>query len=291
MFTFEAEDVGNGFRQLRQFGLSPELVEVFQAMKIYTSMLEAYIDGSLLEPDLIRFCEQRNLIQHRLMSLPSANKLSGISLQERQIYELCRISGIIYSTGVIFPLPARVNLLPTLSRNLKYNLQACNLDLYLSLADLVDFLLWVMVMGGVTAACTREKAWYIKSLKKLAPAAELSQWPDAKQSLKLFLWLDNACDKAGQELWSEVEGDRISSQGRVAKTSQPTSADPSAQNRNSDKKKSPCQQCRQRKVWCDKTMPCNNCRKYDFVCFYDSRERPFSRTARPRRGTFHRHKL
>jgi hypothetical protein len=59
-------------------------------------------------------------------------------------------------------------------------------------------------------------------------------------------------------------------------------------------------------------MPCNNCRKYDFVCLYNEphskigeqvasledqlpytniRESRFSRTARPRRTAFHRSKL
>jgi hypothetical protein len=225
MFTFKAEDLENSFGQLRKIGLSHELVEVFQAMKIYTSVLEVYIDGSLLEPNLIKFCDQRNLIQHQLLSLPSADKISGISLQDKQVYELYRISGIIYSIGVMFPLPDHTTPLTYLSLTLKHHLQVCHLNLYLSLTGLIDIFLWAITMGGVAATGTHERAWFVKSLKMQAVAAQLSQWSDLKQSLKRILWFDSACDKAGQQLWSEAQQELISSPECLTKASQPTTAE------------------------------------------------------------------
>ena len=80
MIAYNTEDLKDDFGQLRKIGVNSRLVEIFQAMKIYTSMLEAYMDGSLLQPDLVKFCDQRNIIQHHVMSLPSANNLAGIKV-------------------------------------------------------------------------------------------------------------------------------------------------------------------------------------------------------------------
>lgn len=230
VLAFTAVDIENSFGQLRNVGLNSELVKIFQAMKLYTSMLEAYIDGSLVEPDLSKFCDQRNLIQHQLMSLPSADKLSGISLREKQVYEVCRVSGIIYNIGVIFPLPDLTTPLPTLSRTLKHNLQTCDLNLYLPLTDLTDLFLWAITIGGIAATGTHERAWFVKSLKRLAAAAQMSRWSDLKQSLDRILWLDSACDVAGQQVWYEAEQHLISSERCPAKPPQPTTTERPVQN-------------------------------------------------------------
>lgn len=270
MFTFNAENLENSFGQLGDVGLNLELVEVFQAMKIYTSMLEAYIDGCLVDPDLIQFCDQRNLIQHQLLSLPSADNLSGISLQKKQVYEVCRISGIIYSIGVIFPLPGLTTPLTSLSRTLKHHLQYCDLNLYLSLTDLIDIFLWAITIGGVAATGTHERQWFVKSLKRVAAAAQLDQWSDLKRSLKRILWLDNACDNAGQQVWNEAEQQLHSSEGCLAKASQTITAESPVQHRALVRREPPCKQCRKRKVRCDKKMPCQNCRRCGFICSYDT---------------------
>ena len=61
MIAYNTEDLGDDFGQLRKIGVNSRLVEIFQAMKIYTSMLQAYMDGSFLQPDLVKFCDQRNI--------------------------------------------------------------------------------------------------------------------------------------------------------------------------------------------------------------------------------------
>jgi hypothetical protein len=269
IFVYETRDVENNFSQLCKIGFTLELVEIFQAMKVYTSILEEYLDGSILQPDLVKFCDQRNLIQHHLMSLPSANELSGKSHQERQIYEVCRISGIIYNTAVIFPLPGLATPLPALSRISKRFLQTCDLNLYLSLPDVVDIFLWAIILGGVASTDTHEKAWFVESLKRLAAAAHLSQWYDIKQSLKRILWLDSACDRAGKQLWSEVEQGLPSSPRYLAKASPLPTPELSEKTQASVRREVPCRRCRKRRVRCDKIMPCQNCRRHGSVCAYD----------------------
>ena len=270
MIACNAEVLEDDFGQLRKIGVNSRLVEIFQAMKIYTSMLEAYMNGSLLQPDLVKFCDQRNIIQHHVMSLPSADRLTGISLQERQVYEMCRISGIIYSTGVIFPLPGPTSPLPTLSRILRRNLQVFDLNLYLSLPDAIDVFLWAITLGGIACTAAREKAWYVESLKRLIVAVQFSQWSDLRQALRRILWLDIACDKAGRELWDEVVQDLTSTQGSLTKELQAATAEPSYRNKVQVGRKPPCMRCRKRRVRCDKAMPCHNCRTRGFTCAYDA---------------------
>jgi hypothetical protein len=201
---FSLTELEQDFGRLYKIGFTAELAEVFQAMKAYTSILEGYQEGSMAETNMCMISDQRNLVQHHLMSLPSADQLDEDFRQSHPVYETCRLSGIIFSAGIIFPLPAQTAPLPNLVICVQAELQESNFKSNWSSPDAVRVLIWVLMLSGIAATNMPERRWFVAALGRVAAYAGLSTWRDLKQVLKLMLWLDSACDSAGQQLWDEV---------------------------------------------------------------------------------------
>lgn len=195
----------DGFMRLCNIGLTAELAEVYQAMKAYIDIVERYQGGSTLEPDLSMICTQRNLVQHHLLSLQPAGKLGVNFRQTYPMYEACRLAGLILGVGVIFPLPAQMAPLETLMRDLKFELQATEVESNCCSRDAMGVLIWILTLGGIAATGFPERLWYVTTLGRIIACSCISRWQDLKQILELMPWLETACDRAGQQLWNEVE--------------------------------------------------------------------------------------
>jgi hypothetical protein len=202
---FGPTDLEDGFMRLCKIGFTTELAEVYQAMKTYMSIVETYQDGSASEPDLCRISDQRNLVQYHLLSLPSAGQFNRKFRQNYPVYETCRLTGLIFGVGVIFPLPARTAPFQTLVKLLQAELWESNLESTWCSRDAAGVLLWILTVGGIAAIGLPERAWFVATLGWATARFDLSRWRDLKQFLELMPWLDSACDSAGQQLWDELQ--------------------------------------------------------------------------------------
>jgi hypothetical protein len=174
-------------------------------MKAYTSIVEKYQDESTTKPDPCRLSNQRNFVQYRLLSLPPAGKLDQDFRKRHPVYEICRLAGLIFGVGVIFPLPAQTAPLPTLLKLLQAELQESRLESDWWLPDSVGVLIWVLTLGGIAATGLPNRTWFVAALGRVTARSGLARWRDLKPVLDQILWLDSACDFGGQQLWEEVE--------------------------------------------------------------------------------------
>jgi hypothetical protein len=191
--------------QLCKIGFTAQLAEVFQAMKAYITIVERYQQGCMVEPDMCQLSDQRNLIQYHLLSLSSAREFGQNFSQNCPVYEICRLAGLIFSIGVIFPLPAQTAPFQTLVRLLQVELQRLNLESTWCTPDGRRVLIWALTLGSIAAAGFPEKTCFVAALGKLVVHYGLSRWRDLKQVLESILWLDTACDSAAQQLWDEIK--------------------------------------------------------------------------------------
>jgi hypothetical protein len=199
-------DLEHGFILLCKIGFTAELAEVFQAMKAYTSIVEKYHDGSTSKPDLCRISNQRNFVQYRLLSLPPAGKLDQDFRKSHPVYEICRLAGLIFGVGVIFPLPAQTAPLPTLVKLLQAELQESRLESNWWFPDAVGVLIWALTLGGIAATGLPNRTWFVAALGRVTACCGLSsRWRDLKPVLDGILWLDCACNFGGEQLWEEVD--------------------------------------------------------------------------------------
>jgi hypothetical protein len=202
---FGPTDLEDGFMRLCKIGFNAELAEVYQAMKAYISTVEKYLDGTAAEPDMCRISNQRNLVQYHLLSLPSVAKLNPKFRQSYPVYEACRLAGLIFGVGVIFPLPIRTAPFQTLVKLLQAELWESKLESTWCSRDAVGVLLWILTLGGIAARGLPERAWFVATLGWATAHCDLSRWRDLKQILEMMPWLDSACDNAGQQLWDELQ--------------------------------------------------------------------------------------
>jgi hypothetical protein len=200
---------GRSFYRFLEVGLTHDLVNVLQDMYSYNVATEMYSQGVLRNLSICVMVDRRNSIQHRLMSLPSAKELNNDHFQPQKIYELCRISAIIYSLLAIFPLPTFNAPFPQLALMLRQTL--VEIDLPQIWKTIPDLLLWILMLGGI-ASIGNERMWFVVTLRCLGVTTSIRNWGALKHVMKSIMWLDCVCDSDGEVLWDEisnlVSGDR-----------------------------------------------------------------------------------
>lgn len=189
---------------LCEIGFTADLAEVFQIMKVFISIIEKYHDGSTTEPDLCRISNQRNFVQHHLLSLPPAAKLGRDFRKSHPVYETCRLAALVFSVSAVFPLPAQTAPLSTLVSLLHVELQDSSLKSDQRFPDVVRVLIWALILGGIAATGLPNRAWFVAALAQVSANHGLSEWQDLKLVLDRMLWLDSAYGITGQQLWEEV---------------------------------------------------------------------------------------
>jgi hypothetical protein len=200
-FMFDAKSLKDRFVELYLLGCSEEYLAIFQAIRVHLLVLDRYMRGLLPNPDLRQLSDRRNLIQHRLMSLRPAPKRKAVRVN---LLEACRLSTIILSVGIIFPLSGNEAPFSTLANMLRMELESCGVLAMLSDLQYTTILIWILTLGGIAATQTTSRAWFVDKLSTI-PTTSTTRWMEVKTRLYAMLWLSSACDYAGETLWKEVE--------------------------------------------------------------------------------------
>jgi hypothetical protein len=207
LLGYTSLEVELGFGRLRQIGFTLEMADVFQALRVYTNIVIEHITVSHPNPDLSLLCDQRNLVQYHLLTLPSARSLTNWfpHPHHQTIYESCRLAALIYAVGVTFPLPSQCSPLPRLAHLLQETLQQTPDATSLWTHPQAQVaLLWALTLGGIAAENRPERAWFVQTLSQAAVNNGIYSWSELKSVLEFMLWYDTACDRAGYSLWLEV---------------------------------------------------------------------------------------
>lgn len=214
-FGFSAVELALDIGQLIKIGFTKELADVFQAIKVYLSNLDRLDEWRGTVEDEAWLCttmDQRNAIQHSLLSLPSAEHLTDqLFGNKRLIYEVCRISGLIFGIGVVFPIPYEESPLPRLAKSLQVVLQSTPLSMWEPFSA-YGIIIWATTLGGIGAAKMPERRWFVSQLDTLTRENLVFDWEGCRRVLNQILWQDSSCDIAGQNLWAEVEDLRFVSE-------------------------------------------------------------------------------
>lgn len=205
LLGFSPLDIEHGFGRFREIGFTPEMAETFQAARVYTNIVEDYLKGKMVKPDLTMIVDQRNLVHYTILSLPSANELQCHTYQSHKIiYEACRLAALIYGVGVVFPLPSGSTPLSDLARLIQTILQTPSSPCVWEYADAGIALIWALALGGIAAENLPERTWFITTLGHTARQNRISCWAEFRNALGSLLWCDAACDQPGKRLWLEV---------------------------------------------------------------------------------------
>lgn len=227
LLGFTSLEVERNFGRFQAIGVTPEMAESFQAARAYTRIVDSYIQGVMLKADLTLIIDQRNRVHHTILSLPSAIPATPSSPSiyhhpHKIVYEATRLAALIYSVGVIFPLPAGSSPLSTLARLVQSILQlpsspsspslsfSASTCIWASSPAASTLLFWILVLGGIAAERRPERPWFVTALGHTARRASIVSWEELRRKLEEVLWFDVACEQPGMRLWGEVEDSLLS---------------------------------------------------------------------------------
>lgn len=200
--------LGDGFSALHlwmPYERASQLQVVFVDMANYTRASDDFLRGPPEDRNRAIMADQRNFVQHRLMSLCL---IDSDQFMERDIFDLCWLAGVAYSMIAVFPLSPKAARFDRLANMIKQAIS--NTTVADKWAQAPELGIWITVMGALCAIGTPNRSWFVEVLKQETDRLGIFSWQDLKMQLMDFLWFPLASDPNGQELWVEVE-----QQGRI----------------------------------------------------------------------------
>ncbi|KAL5334867.1 hypothetical protein BJX70DRAFT_344427 [Aspergillus crustosus] len=198
------------YTHFQHLGLPRILAEIICAMNTYTGLVDGCLEGQMsYDPCLL--ADRRNVIHYNLVCLPKVTtepepNNTFYAPQPHDIrYETFRLACIVYSVGVILPLPAQSTPLTKIAELLHNTLRISNHPSIWGSSHAQVALLWILTLGGIAAYNTPHRPWYADMLSRVVKHNEITSYDELKRCLAMIAWYPIACDKPGTDLWAEVE--------------------------------------------------------------------------------------
>ena len=183
------------------------LLEVIQDTCDFTVVVENHASGRWLPRTSHDIIDQRNFVQHKIMSLVPEDELIAtdlVSLSDIDSqYESCRLACIIYSLLIVMPVPPVVGPFETLTEKLKSLLQAREWKVLNTRR--LRLHLWILVMGAIASIGLPDRPWFLLRTMEVLEEFDMAKWKDLKALLKMFLWHPRTSDFDGLDIWKAVQ--------------------------------------------------------------------------------------
>jgi hypothetical protein len=182
-------------------GLPPKMLSVLVRLATIDRYMADRRGKDLDKDEENHMMQTRNAIQHTMLALPAFSDLSedDSSGAHPMMYELCRLTAVIYSGAVIMGVPPHLGWHTALVKRLRKMLEACKMDECKD--EESDLLVWSLCVGGLAAWRSSHRAFFETSLKEVARRRKLSNWQKVERILEDFLWSEAACKHGAAMLW------------------------------------------------------------------------------------------
>ncbi|KAL3465189.1 hypothetical protein BJX64DRAFT_70544 [Aspergillus heterothallicus] len=200
--------------QYLNLNLRRSIAEILCAMNTYTDLVDRAHMGSY---DSSLLADQRSAVHYNLLCLPSANpnqaETSNSQTSQFQpqdiIYEALRLACLIYSVGIVLPIPSQSSPIMKLAELLRKILSIPDHPSLWTHPQAQVALLWVLTLGGIAATHTPHRSWYIDRLCRVVEHHNITSYSHLTRYLTMLAWYPIACDKPGLELWFAVQRARV----------------------------------------------------------------------------------
>ncbi|KAI5460986.1 hypothetical protein BGZ63DRAFT_357631 [Mariannaea sp. PMI_226] len=195
-----------GFSVLSSLGIPWDFASRFTHLRQLSWIIAEGLD--LVDRQNLLDC--RNMVQHRIMSLPESpvlldpsDALFHTKVLAQALYNACRTAALLYSIHVTFPLPrpgaAKERLVPQLRNAIKTSIQHSECT-----DECRRVLFWCSIFGGIVSSVEKHRPWFVARCHDLGLRLGVQSWEQAREILLSFVWLDSACNEPGRNLWYEV---------------------------------------------------------------------------------------
>ncbi|KAJ9661681.1 hypothetical protein H2198_001857 [Neophaeococcomyces mojaviensis] len=189
--------LSEGFAELDQVIHDQNLVEALQSAAMITNSVEELCRNSS-SANILEIVNLRNKTQYLLTNLEPRSLLADSPVSDC-LYEVCRLTTLIFSDMIIFPTPALTGVRQRLALEILIVFNTPTLQASWKLYS--DLLNWATMVGAVASMNVPEdKQLFVDIFEKRAV------YPDSQaflMALRKFLWSDLLTDRA-QQVWIEA---------------------------------------------------------------------------------------
>ncbi|KAE9993668.1 hypothetical protein EG327_003932 [Venturia inaequalis] len=201
------EQRGWALPSLLNHGITEMALRVMLDLQYVSVIIEAYTHGALQNPNILALTSKRNSVHHALFSLPTLDEMEVLTIDQRAMYESCRVAAIIYDLSIIFPVPPSTGVVAKLVTMSQSILETTRLEFMLGACARIC--IWVLFMAGCAAeSMSDERAWFVGRLRMVLVSEAIFEWTIVRDVLNSYLWLSSAMDDAALKLWDEISVDR-----------------------------------------------------------------------------------
>jgi hypothetical protein len=145
-----------------------------------------------------------NALQYDLLNLPPWHDLDRIdqASSDQALYDICKLTAIIYSNGVLFGLPAQSGWHTRLSQSLRDLFDTSSLANWPEAKT--DFSIWCLCVGALAAFRSPDRDFYECALREVLQRKKLTVWVRIEAILADFMWSHAACRHGAAVLWQAV---------------------------------------------------------------------------------------
>lgn len=201
-----SDDVeGRGFANRVPGGLPVGALTTLQRLSMIDKLLDNFSGRTASVSEDITLAQLGNALQHELLSLPPWQALDEKDQQSCYLvpYGICRITSMLYSNGVIFPIAPSARWLEKLLRQLRSLLETSNRSEWDQ--STTPMLIWSLFIAGMAAYWTSHRAFLVTHLRSTLAMVSITSWDAAKPVLQEYLWRDDACEHGAAILWNIVQ--------------------------------------------------------------------------------------
>ncbi|KIY01511.1 uncharacterized protein Z520_03063 [Fonsecaea multimorphosa CBS 102226] len=205
--------LGSGFQMLYDLvppEMAQQLYNVLLHLSTYLLAVEDYIMGRPQAQSMLTLADQRNFVQHSLMSMHSSPGATTTTSADDGMYSLQQATwcaGVVSSLISVFPIPpARApfaKLASQIRQHLIISTSSGGGHDGKGWRKGAPLMLWITFMGAL-ASTAEDKTWYISVLERLVHRMQILSWQSLKEKLLNFLWFPTTSDIDGQRLWREI---------------------------------------------------------------------------------------
>lgn len=202
--TGTMDETGRGFVKNVPGGLPAAAVVTFLNLCAVDNVLSIFRSHRPSPSDLDIVRDALNDAHYRVMALPAWEDLSEAERGSSYLatYECCRLTAMLYSNAVIFPLPTLNNWHRTLLRQIKKLLQTSCLEIWAE--DTVPLLVWCLSVSVLASYRTEFQTYFEGSLRDVLVDNDLTTRTIIRDILRRFAWTDSACQAGCAARWSSL---------------------------------------------------------------------------------------
>ena len=195
--------LGHGFRALEVYATTRfgrRLQVCLDDLALYTLGVDDYVAGRSIRQPLSTLCDQRNYVQHNLLSLLPAK--NTVQLEEPDPFlTVCHLAALLYSFTCVFPIPAAP--FHTLVSRVKHRLSTQGFAAQWEEAP--RLLLWILYISGIASVGTADREWFVGTLDRCLRRLKIESWEALREVMLEFLWLPLTNDFDGMDFWDEID--------------------------------------------------------------------------------------